>query len=38
LRNLNISFEKIGDHQKSDEVKQLLQAIDSTDYNLNQEH
>ncbi len=37
LRNLNISFEKIGDHQKSDEVKQLLQAID-TDYNLNQEH
>jgi len=36
LRNLVISFEKIGDHYKSDEVKQLLQAIDS-DYNLNLE-
>ena len=28
LRNLIVSFEKIGDHQKSDEVKQLLKAID----------
>jgi regulator of sirC expression with transglutaminase-like and TPR domain len=35
LRNLIISFEKIGDHQKSDEVKQLLKAID-VDYDLNQ--
>ncbi|NJN24728.1 MAG: hypothetical protein HC819_01410 [Cyclobacteriaceae bacterium] len=34
LRNLIVSFEKVGDHQKSDEVKQLLQALDS-DYNLN---
>ena len=34
LRNLIISFDKIGDHQKSDEVKQLLQAID-TDFTLN---
>lgn len=37
LRNLIISFDKIGDHQKSDEVKQLLKAIDS-DYTLNQDH
>lgn len=37
LRNLIISFEKIGDHQKSDEVKQLLQAIDS-DYTLNEDY
>ncbi len=37
LRNLIISFDKIGDHQKSDEVKQLLNAIDS-DYSLNQDH
>lgn len=37
LRNLIISFDKIGDHHKSDEVKQLLQAIDS-DYTLNQDH
>lgn len=28
LRNLIVSFEKIGDHQRSDEVKQLLKAID----------
>lgn len=28
LRNLIISFEKIGDHEKSDEVKQLLNSID----------
>ncbi|MCG8307459.1 MAG: hypothetical protein MI975_08710 [Cytophagales bacterium] len=28
LRNLIISFEKLGDHQKSDEVKQLLKSID----------
>ena len=28
LRNLIISFEKIGDHFKSDEVKQLLKSID----------
>ena len=35
LRNLIISFEKLGDHLKSDEVKQLLKAIDS-DYSLNQ--
>ena len=34
LRNLIISFDKIGDHQKSDEVKRLLQAID-TDFTLN---
>ncbi len=27
LRNLIISFEKLGDHYKSDEVKQLLNAI-----------
>lgn len=33
LRNLIISFDKIDDHQKSDEVKQLLKAIDS-DYTL----
>ena len=31
LRNLIISFEKIGEHQKSDEVKQLLQSIDGED-------
>ena len=37
LRNLIISFEKIGDHQKSDEVKQLLQSIDG-DWSLNQEY
>jgi regulator of sirC expression with transglutaminase-like and TPR domain len=36
LRNLIISFEKIGDHQKSDEVKQLMHAIDN-DYDLNQD-
>ncbi len=35
LRNLIISFEKIGDHLKSDEAKQLLKCIDS-DYPLNQ--
>ncbi len=29
LRNLIVSFEKIGDHQRSDEVKQLLKAIDN---------
>jgi len=29
LRNLIISFEKLGDHQKSDEVKQLLKSIDA---------
>jgi len=28
LRNLIVSFEKIGDHQRSDEVKQLLVAFD----------
>jgi len=28
LRNLMISFEKINEHTKSDEIKQLLQAID----------
>lgn len=37
LRNLIISFEKIGDHPKSDEVKQLLASIDGNisdkDYN-----
>ena len=34
LRNLIIAFEKMGEHQKSDEVKQLLQAIGgSSDYN-----
>lgn len=27
LRNLIIAFEKMGEHQKSDEVKQLLEAI-----------
>lgn len=37
LRNLIISFDKIGDHQKSDEVNQLLKAIDS-DYTLNQDY
>lgn len=36
LRNLIISFEKIGDHHKSDEVKQLLHAIDS-DYDLSED-
>lgn len=36
LRNLIISFEKIGEYYKSDEVKQLLQAInDSADYPFN---
>lgn len=35
LRNLIVSFEKIGDHQRSDEVKQLLQSIDP-DYPLNE--
>jgi regulator of sirC expression with transglutaminase-like and TPR domain len=34
LRNLIVSFEKIGDHQRSDEVKQLLKAIDP-DYPTN---
>lgn len=34
LRNLIVSFEKIGDHQRSDEVKQLLRAIDQ-DYPAN---
>ncbi len=28
LRNLIVSFEKLGDHFRSDEVKQLLKAID----------
>ncbi len=28
LRNLIVSFDKIGEHQKSDEVKELLKAID----------
>lgn len=28
LRNLIVSFEKVSEHQKSDEVKQLLNAID----------
>ena len=28
LRNLIVSFEKMGEHHKSDEVKQLLQSID----------
>jgi len=28
LRNLIVSFEKLGDHPRSDEVKQLLKAID----------
>lgn len=28
LRNLIVSFEKISDHQRSDEVKQLLKSID----------
>lgn len=28
LRNLIISFDKIGEHQKSDEVKQLLKSVD----------
>ena len=28
LRNLIVSFEKVGDHHKSDEVKQLLKQID----------
>jgi hypothetical protein len=37
LRNLIISFDKIGDHQKSDEIKQLLKAIDG-DHDLNQDH
>jgi len=27
LRNLIVSFEKMGEHQKSDEVKQLLQSV-----------
>lgn len=31
LRNLIVSFEKIGDHQRSDEVKQLLKTIDEDD-------
>ena len=35
LRNLTIAFEKLEDHQKSDEVKQLLKAI-GTDFELNQ--
>ncbi len=30
LRNLVISFEKLNDHQKSDEVKQLLNSIDNS--------
>lgn len=34
LRNLIVSFEKLGDHQRSDEVKQLLKAIDE-DYTTN---
>jgi regulator of sirC expression with transglutaminase-like and TPR domain len=37
LRNLIISFDKIADHQKSDEIKQLLKAIDG-DHDLNQDH
>jgi len=28
LRNLIVSFEKLGEHEKSDEVKQLLKTID----------
>lgn len=36
LRNLIISFEKIGDHHRSDEVKQLLKGIDG-DYPLDQD-
>lgn len=36
LRNLIISFEKLGDHLKSDEVKQLLKAID-VDYTSNED-
>jgi len=36
LRNLIISFEKIGDHEKSDEVKQLLNSIDG-DYSSHDE-
>jgi regulator of sirC expression with transglutaminase-like and TPR domain len=30
LRNLVISFEKLSDHHKSDEVKQLLKSIDNS--------
>ncbi len=29
LRNLIVSFEKLGDHQRADEVKQLLHVIDA---------
>lgn len=34
LRNLIVSFEKLDDHQKADEVKQLLKAIDG-DHTVN---
>lgn len=37
LRNLVISFEKNGDHYKSDEVKQLLNAMDS-DFTINKDY
>ena len=30
LRNLVIAFEKLSDHHKSDEVKQLLKSIDNS--------
>jgi len=34
LRNLILSFEKVGEYQKSDEVKQLLEVfLDGEDYN-----
>jgi len=36
LRNLIISFEKLDDHAKADEVKQLLKAIDGN-YTINDE-
>lgn len=36
LRNLTIAFDKLEDYQKSDEVKQLLRAID-TDFDSNRE-